>query len=148
MFRVEIKENKKLNKDNLFRRKLIFHFNNINELNNFLSGIKEEYSLINDDQNEFSYFNYKENCVMKVSVHSCRNTDIPRLKEKEIWLKLCSNIKCLNESAIFEFWDLNNLENFINRRIERGKYEEFFMKKLNLVYFINKYDDVVYARRA
>lgn len=148
MFRVEIKENKKLNKDNLFRRKLIFHFNNINELNNFLSGIKEEYSLINDDQNEFSYFDYKENCVMKVSVHSCRNTDIPRLKEKEIWLKLCSNIKCLNESAIFEFWDLNNLENFINRRIERGKYEEFFMKKLNLVYFINKYDDVVYARRA
>ena len=85
---------------------------------------------------------------MKASVHSCRNTDIPRLKEKEIWLKLCSNIKCLNESAIFEFWDLNNLENFINRRIERGKYEEFFMKKLNLVYFINKYDDVVYARRA
>lgn len=148
MFRVEIKENKKLNKDNLFRRKLIFHFNNINEVNNFLSGIKEEYSLINDDQNEFSYFDYKENCVMKVSVHSCRNTDIPRLKEKEIWLKLCSNIKCLNESAIFEFWDLNNLENFINRRIERGKYEEFFMKKLNLVYFINKYDDVVYARRA
>lgn len=35
MFRVEIKENKKLNKDNLFRRKLIFHFNNINEVNNF-----------------------------------------------------------------------------------------------------------------
>lgn len=148
MFRVEIKEVKKFNKDNLFRRKHIFHFNNMFEVNDFLNSLRDDYSFINDKKNKFLYFDYKENCMMRVSVHSCRNADIPKLKEKEVWLKLYSNIRCLEESAIFEFCDLDNLKNFIEKRVKRGNYEEFSMDRIGLTYFMNKYGDVVYAKRA
>lgn len=148
MFRVEIKEVKKFNKDNLFRRKHIFHFNNMFEVNDFLNSLRDEYSFIDEGKNKFSYFDYKENCMMRVSVHSCRNTDIPKLKEKEVWLKLYSNLRCLEQSAIFEFCDLDNLKNFIERRVKTGNYEKFPMKEKNLTYFLNKYGDVVYAKRA
>lgn len=56
MFRVEIKEVKKFNKDNLFRRKHIFHFNNMFEVNDFLNSLQDDYSFINDGKNKFSYF--------------------------------------------------------------------------------------------
>lgn len=148
MFRVEIKEVKKINKNNLFRRKHIFHFNNMFEVNDFLNSLRDDYSFINDGKNKFSYYDYKENCMMRVSIFSCRNTDIPKLKEKEVWLKLFSNIRCLEESAIFEFCDLDNLKNFIEKRVKRGNYEEFSMDRIGLTYFMNKYGDVVYAKRA
>lgn len=86
--------------------------------------------------------------MMRVSVRSCRNADIPKLKEKEVWLKLFSNIRCLEESAIFEFCDLDNLKKFIEKRVKRGNYEEFSMDRIGLTYFMNKYGDVVYAKRA
>lgn len=54
MFRVEIKEVKKFNKDNLFRRKHIFHFNNMFEVNDFLNSLRDDYSFINDEKNKFS----------------------------------------------------------------------------------------------
>lgn len=147
MFRVEIKEDKRLNKNVLFRRNHIYHFNDMDEVDDFLNGIRDEYGVISEGEKKFSYLDYKEGCLMKVSIHSCRNTDIPKLKENQVWVKLFSNTPCLREAAIFEFCDLDNKESFIERRMILGNHEAVEMKNLGLTYFMNKFGDVAYAKK-
>lgn len=148
MFRVEIKEDVVLSKNNPVKRVHLYHFNYSDEVNRFLEDIKNEYSVIKDKGDRFTYFDYKQNCPMNVSVVSCKNMDIPKLKANQVWVKLFSNISCLREAAIFEFLDMGQLENFIDRRRKQGNFYEIKGLDLGLVYFENKTREVVYARKA
>lgn len=98
-------------------------------------------------ENGFDYLDYEEGCLMNVSVSSCKNTDIPRLRDNQVWVKLFSNTTCVREAAIFDFYTMDDLEKFIDRRRGQGNLNELPMRSLNLMYFTNATGDVVYARK-
>lgn len=147
MYKVEVKRDKALSKNIPFKKSHIVYFKNIEEVNKFLNGIKEEYGAVNETENRFTYLDYEEDCLMNVYVSSCKNTDIPRLKDNQVWVKLFSNTPCVREAAIFDFYTMDDLEKFIDRRRGQGNLNELPMRSLNLMYFTNATGDVVYARK-
>lgn len=147
MYKVEIKEDKILSKEVPFKKKHIVYFDDIDEVNKFLNGIKDEYGAVNETENRFTYLDYEEDCLMNVSVSSCKNTDIPRLKDNQVWVKLLSNTPCVREAAIFDLYDVDDVEKFIKRRKVQGNFNEIPMRNLNLIYFTNTRGDVVYAKK-
>lgn len=147
MYKVEIKEDKILNKDVPFKKKQLIYFNNMEEVNKFLNGIKDEYGTINEREDRFTYLDREIDCLVNVSVSSCKNTDIPRLKDNQVWVKLFSSTPCVREAAIFDFYNMDDLEKFIDRRRAQGNFNEFPMRNLDLMYFTNAMGDVVYARK-
>lgn len=147
MYKVEIKEDKILSKEVPFKKKHVVYFDDIDEVNKFLNGIKDEYCAVNETENRFTYLDYEEDCLMNVSVSSCKNTDIPRLKDNQVWVKLLSNTPCVREAAIFDFYNMEGLERFMDRRRIQSNFDEIPMKNLDLIYFTNAAGDVVYARK-
>lgn len=147
MYKIEIKEDKTLSENVPFKKKHLVYFEDIEEVNNFLNGIKDDYGAINERENGFDYLDYEEGCLMNVSVSSCKNTDIPRLKDNQVWVKLLSNTPCVREAAIFDFYTMDDLEKFIDRRRGQGNLNELPMRSLNLMYFTNAAGDVVYAKK-
>lgn len=147
MYKVEIREDKVLSEEVPFKKKRLVYFKDIEEANKFLNGIKDEYDTINEKENRFTYLDYEEGCLMNVSVSSCKNTDIPKLRDNQVWVKLFSNTPCVKEAAIFDFYGMDGLEKFINRRRIQSNFNELPMKNLELMYFTNVAGDVVYAKK-
>lgn len=147
MYKVEIKEDKALSKDVPFKKKQLIYFNNMEEVNKFLNSIKDEYGTINEREDRFTYLDREIDCLMNVSVSFCRNTDIPRLKDNQVWVKLFSSTPCIREVAIFDFYSMDDLEKFIDRRRAQGNFNELPIRNLDIMYFTNATGDVVYARK-
>lgn len=116
MYKVEIKEDKVLSKNVPFKRNRLVYFDDMEEVNDFLNEIKDEYSVINEREDRFAYFDSKTGCLMKVSVFSCRNIDVPNLNDNQVWTRSLSSIQCAREATIFDFYSFDDLKKFMDTR--------------------------------
>ena len=142
---VKIINNSQTGSQDIVKRTHVLDFDSEDSREKFIRGLRDEYDIIKDGQNEFSYFNPREDAVSFVSLEECGGNEISKLDKNQVWSMLYSNKKDCLESMVADFKDTAAVKSFMENRSIQDKYTKVLDIRRGLNLYINDLGVPMYA---
>lgn len=145
MYKVKIINKAKVGNPDIVKRTHVLVFENDVSKSKFINGLKEEYDVTEVDENDFSYFDPRENIRLYASVEPCNSDKVPKLSKHQVWSRLYSNKNNCLESMITEFEDAEAVKDFVIKHQLNDKYQIVKDEKQGLKLYVSDLGLVMYA---
>lgn len=145
LYKMEIVEIKNPEKVKRYKKTDIIHFRKLEDAKKYLENKKEENKILKEGYSGIIYKDNKTSKLMKLTIRTCMNSNIPKLNKKQVWKKV-KTAKHLEyeKSAILDFVSDSFFQYYVRKNIIE-KLKSLKIKSNGTMCFVNEEGKIMFA---
>lgn len=145
MHKIEIIRKEGLSNKKAKKERYFAYFEDDSLAKAMFDSIKEYNEIKSENKNTITYIDRKTQTVASAKISNCRNTNGPKLKENEVWIKLYAHKATYRESMIITFENYEDYKEYVDKHIIKNSYKALTLINENLIHYMSNTGEVMYS---